>query len=99
MADVVIYTTPLCPYCARAKRLLDGKGVAYAEVDLWTEPGRRAEMLERAEGRRTVPQIFIDGRGIGGSDDLHALDAAGKLDGLLAAAPPNAGSAGNGAAR
>lgn len=83
MADIEIYTTPLCPYCARAKRLLDRKGVTYAEIDLWTEPGRRTEMLERAAGRRTVPQIFIDGLGIGGSDDLHALDAAGKLDGML----------------
>lgn len=83
MADIEIYTTPLCPYCARAKRLLDRKGVSYAEIDLWTEPGRRSEMLERAAGRRTVPQIFIDGQGIGGSDDLHALDAAGKLDGML----------------
>ncbi len=99
MADVVIYTTPLCPYCARAKRLLDRKGVAYAEVDLWTEPGRRAEMLERAEGRRTVPQIFIDGRGIGGSDELHALDAAGRLDGLLSAGPSDGGAMGNGDAR
>ncbi len=85
MADVEIYTTPLCPYCARAKRLLDRKGVAYAEIDLWTEPGRRPEMLERAAGRRTVPQIFIGGQGIGGSDELHALDAAGRLDGMLLA--------------
>ncbi|HMR31778.1 MAG TPA: glutaredoxin 3 [Geminicoccaceae bacterium] len=85
MADVEIYTTPLCPYCVRAKRLLDRKGVAYAEIDLWTEPGRRSEMLERAAGRRTVPQIFIRGQAIGGSDDLHALDAAGKLDGMLSA--------------
>ena len=85
MADVEIYTTPLCPYCARAKRLLDRKGVSYAEIDLWTEPGRRTEMLERAAGRRTVPQIFIDGQCIGGCDELNALDAAGRLDVLLLA--------------
>ena len=85
MAEVEIYTTPLCPYCVRAKRLLERKGVAYAEVDLWSEPNRRSEMLERSNGRRTVPQIFIDGTGIGGSDELHALDAAGKLDGMLLA--------------
>ncbi|WP_035484735.1 glutaredoxin 3 [Geminicoccus roseus] len=83
MPKVEIYTTPICPYCIRAKRLLDRKGVAYEEIDLWTDPGRRTEMLGRADGRTTVPQIFIDGRGIGGSDDLHALDAAGRLDGLL----------------
>lgn len=86
MARIEIYTTPICPYCIRAKRLLDKKQVAYEEIDLWQTPDRRAEMLQRASGRTTVPQIFIDGRGIGGSDDLHALDAAGKLDPLLAAA-------------
>jgi glutaredoxin 3 len=83
MADVEIYTTPLCPYCARAKHLLERKGVAFSEVDLWTEPGRRDEMLQRSAGRRTVPQIFIDGQGIGGSDELHALESAGRLDGML----------------
>ena len=83
MTTIEIYTTPLCPYCWRAKRLLDRKGVAYREVDLYREPERRSEMLARAEGRRTVPQIFIDGRGIGGSDELHALDARGELDPLL----------------
>jgi glutaredoxin 3 len=85
MATVEIYTTPMCPYCARAKRLLDRKGVAYSEVDLWQEPGRREEMLKRADGRRTVPQIFIDGRGVGGSDELHALETRGELDRLLGA--------------
>lgn len=83
MADVEIYTTPLCPYCARAKQLLERKGVVYSEVDLWSEPGRRDEMLRRSAGKRTVPQIFIDGQGIGGSDEMHALDAAGRLDGML----------------
>jgi glutaredoxin 3 len=87
MPRVEIYTTPLCPYCWRAKQLLDRKGVAYAEIDLWREPGRRAEMVERSGGRTTVPQVFVDGRPIGGSDDLHALEAAGELDALLAAAP------------
>lgn len=84
MARVEIYTSPLCPYCWRAKRLLARKGVVFEEIDLWAEPGRRPEMVRRADGRTTVPQIFIDGRGIGGCDDLHALDARGELDPLLA---------------
>ena len=83
MADVVIYTTPFCPYCTRAKRLLDSKGVSYEEIDLYMHPGRREEMITRAEGRSTVPQIFIDGTPVGGSDDIHALDRAGKLDPML----------------
>lgn len=83
MADVVIYTTPFCPYCMRAKSLLDRKGVTYEEIDLYAQPGRRGEMIQRAEGRTTVPQIFIDGKAYGGSDDIHALDRAGKLDPLL----------------
>lgn len=83
MAEIVIYTTPFCPYCARAKRLLDSKGVSYEEIDLYMQPGRRDEMIQRAEGRMTVPQIFIDGKPYGGSDDIHALDRAGKLDPLL----------------
>lgn len=84
MAKVEIYTTSLCPFCWRAKRLLDAKGVSYTEYDLWSQQGRRGEMLERAEGRHTVPQIFIDDRGIGGSDDLIRLDQTGELDRLLA---------------
>ena len=87
MAKVEIYTTPICGYCARAKRLLDRKGVNYTEIDLWQEPKRREEMIRRADGRRTVPQVFIDGRGVGGSDDIHALDARGELDRLLGAEP------------
>jgi Glutaredoxin, GrxC family len=83
MAEVVIYTTPFCPYCSRAKRLLDSKGVTYEEIDLYMQPGRREEMVQRAEGRMTVPQIFIDGTPVGGSDDIHALDRAGKLDPML----------------
>lgn len=83
MADVVIYTTPFCPYCSRAKKLLDSKGVTYEEIDLYMEPGRREEMVQRAQGRMTVPQIFIDGTPVGGSDDIHALDRAGKLNPML----------------
>ena len=83
MAEVEIYTTPWCPYCWRAKRLLEKKGVLYVEIDLWQESARRAEMVARASGRTTVPQLFIDGRGIGGSDELAALEATGKLDDLL----------------
>ncbi|MCB1835662.1 MAG: glutaredoxin 3, partial [Geminicoccaceae bacterium] len=79
-----IYTTPLCPFCIRAKRLLGRKGVTFEEIDLWQSPGRREEMLARAQGRRTVPQVFIDGAGIGGCDELHALDREGGLDRLLA---------------
>jgi glutaredoxin 3 len=85
MAKVEIYTKFLCPYCTRAKALLGAKGVAFEEYDISMGGPLRAEMLDRAGGRNTVPQIFIDGRHIGGSDDLAALDRAGKLDPLLAA--------------
>lgn len=90
MPAVEIYTTPLCPYCWRAKRLLGKKGADFVEIDLWREPERRAEMTERAAGRSTVPQIFIEGRGIGGSDELVALERTGELDALLrqGARPP-----------
>ena len=83
MAEIEIYTTPFCPYCARAKRLLDQKGVAFVEIDLWQFPERRAEMIERAGGRRTVPQLFVDGRAIGGSDELAELERSGELDVML----------------
>jgi glutaredoxin 3 len=83
MALVEIYTTPLCPYCWRAKRMLESKGVAFVEIDLWQEPERRGEMVERAAGRTTVPQLFVNGRAIGGSDELAALEREGKLDALL----------------
>jgi glutaredoxin 3 len=86
MARVEIYTKAFCSYCARAKRLLDEKGAAYDEFDITFGGAKRAEMLERANGRTTVPQIFIDGRHVGGSDDLHALDREGGLDPLLASA-------------
>ncbi len=87
MAKVEIYTSPLCPYCSRAKRLLREKGIAFEEIDLWAQPDRRAEMVARAGGRSTVPQIFIGGRGIGGSDDLYELERRGELDRLLAGDP------------
>lgn len=83
MAKVEIYTTPTCPYCMAAKALLAHKGVAYQETDVSRDPDLRAAMARRAGGRRSVPQIFIDGQPVGGSDDIHALDAQGKLDGLL----------------
>ena len=83
MADVEIYTTPFCPYCHRAKNLLKQKGVDYTERDVMMDSKKRAEMRERAGGRNSVPQIFIDGRHIGGSDDLVALDQKGELDSLL----------------
>jgi glutaredoxin 3 len=85
MKPVEIYATPTCGYCIAAKRLLAHKGVTYTEVNLAAEPERRAEMIQRAFGRRTVPQIFIGGEHVGGFDDLSALEHAGKLDPMLAA--------------
>ena len=84
MKTVEIYTTPSCPYCHAAKRLLAKKGAAYSEIDVSRDDGLRVAMIKRANGGRTVPQIFIGGAHIGGSDDLHMLDHAGKLDALLA---------------
>jgi len=83
MARIEIYTTPFCGYCARAKGLLDSKGAAYDEMDVMMDDKKRTEMRERAK-RSTVPQIFINGQHIGGSDELAALERAGKLDALLA---------------
>jgi len=85
MANIEIYTKAFCPYCSRAKALLDSKGVEYEEIDITMGGPRRPEMIQRAGGRTTVPQIFIDGKHIGGSDDLAALDRQGGLDPLLAA--------------
>lgn len=85
MAKVEIYTTFFCPYCARAKALLDRKGVAYEELDAEHGSKNREDAIARSGGRTTVPQIFIDGRSIGGCDELMALDRAGGLDALLAA--------------
>lgn len=84
MQSIEIYTTPFCGYCHAAKRLLDRKGVSYQEIDVSQDPALRQAMIQRAGGRRTVPQIFIGKTHVGGSDDLHALDHAGKLDPLLA---------------
>lgn len=81
--DVVIYTTAWCPYCHRAKTLLRRKSIDFHEIDVTFSPAKRHEMSVRAQGRTTVPQIFIKGRPIGGSDELVALDAQGRLDQLL----------------
>ena len=83
MVYVEIYVKQTCPYCVRAKALLTQKGVAFTEYDLATDPDLSQTMKTRAEGRQTVPQIFIDNQAIGGCDDLYALDNAGKLDRLL----------------
>jgi glutaredoxin 3 len=85
MPQVEIYTSPFCGYCHAAKRLLKQKDVAYSEIDLAAHPERRAEMIERARGGRTVPQIFVGEVHVGGCDELYALESAGKLDPLLAA--------------
>lgn len=84
MKPVEIYTTPICPYCLAAKRLLSKKGVAFTEIDVSRDLALRDAMTTRAKGRRTVPQIFIGGTHVGGCDDLHALEADGKLDPMLA---------------
>lgn len=85
MNTVEIYTSPLCGFCHAAKRLLTSKGVSFSEVDVAREPQRRQEMLARANGRHTVPQIFIGETHVGGCDELYALERSGKLDPLLAA--------------
>ncbi len=82
-----MYTTMFCPYCSRARTLLERKGVDFTEIDIMEGPGRRDEMIRRAGGRRTVPQIFIDGEHIGGCDDMMALDRAGGLDKKLGLDP------------
>ena len=86
MAQVELYTTPICPFCHRAKQLLDRKGATFTEINVMLNPGTRAKMRERAGGAHTVPQIFIDGRHIGGCDELYALDRKGGLDPLLSGA-------------
>ncbi|MGE0667041.1 MAG: glutaredoxin 3 [Sphingomonadales bacterium] len=85
MADVDIYTSAFCGYCSRAKRLLKEKGIEFNEIGVDMNPSLREEMTRKAGGRYTVPQIFINGRHVGGCDDLHELDARGELDKLLAA--------------
>ena len=83
MSKIEIYTTPICPYCHAAKRLLDEKQVSYTEINIAMDSAARSTMIERAQGRHTVPQIFIDGQHIGGCDDLYALDAKGDLTAIL----------------
>ena len=84
MKPVIVYTTPICPYCARAKSLLGKKGAAYDEVDVMMDNKAMSEMLEKSGGARTVPQIFIGDTHVGGCDELYALEREGKLDALLA---------------
>lgn len=83
MSKVIVYTSTYCPYCVTAKRLLDKKGVSYEEVNISEDENRRAEMIGLTKGRMTVPQIFINGQHVGGSDDLYALEKEKKLDALL----------------
>ena len=85
MKTVEIYTSPLCGFCHAAKRLLNQKGVDFSEIDVFKDPGRKPEMIQRANGGRTVPQIFIGTQHVGGCDDLYELERAGKLDALLSA--------------
>jgi glutaredoxin 3 len=85
MTDIIIYTTPVCPYCVRAKQLLSRKGhTNYKEIDVSKSDEVREDMMKKSGGKRSVPQIFINGTHVGGCDDLYALDSAGKLDSLLA---------------
>jgi glutaredoxin 3 len=84
MAKVEVYSTTYCPYCVRAKQLLDAKDVDYTEIDVTGDDAARVALVEKSGGRRTVPQIFINGQSIGGYDDLKALEESGKLDGMLA---------------
>ncbi|WP_417723212.1 glutaredoxin 3 [Salipiger sp.] len=84
MQTIDIYTSPYCGYCQAAKRLLSKKGAAFNEIDVAAEPDRRAEMVQRAHGGQTVPQIFVGDVHVGGCDELYAMDRAGKLDPLLA---------------
>jgi glutaredoxin 3 len=84
VARVEVYTTSYCPFCHGAKALLERKGVAFDEIDVTDDPALREQMVERAGGRRTVPEIFINGRIIGGFDELRALESEGELDGILA---------------
>ena len=85
MADVVLYTKPGCPYCVAAMGLLTRKGVDFTEIVASNDPEKKAEMIQKSGGKATFPQIFINGKHIGGSDDMSALDRRGQLDDLLAA--------------
>ncbi len=93
MAEIEIYTTPFCPFCLWAKQLLDKKGVPYTEIDVMMKPSKRREMIERAGGRTTVPQIFVDGEHLGDCMDIMAMDADDELDARL---KPNDGGNGGG---
>lgn len=84
MAEVIVYTTNYCPYCIKAKQILLKKNVEFTEIDLTNDDAGRIELVEKSGGRKTVPQVFIDGKHIGGCDDLYELDAKGELDSLLA---------------
>lgn len=83
MASVIIYSTLTCPYCNNAKALLDSKGVKYQDIRVDNDPAKKEEMIMKSDGRRTVPQIFIDGQHVGGFDDLQKLQSSGNLDKLL----------------
>jgi glutaredoxin 3 len=84
MPKIIVYSGPSCPYCVRAKQLLQKKGAAFTDIDVKADAAQFDKMFSKSGGRKTIPQIFIDGRHIGGCDDLYALDSAGKLDALLA---------------
>jgi len=88
VAKVEIYTTTYCPFCTRAKSLLKSKNIAFVEIDVTEDDALRAKMIELSGGRRSVPEIFINGKIVGGFDELRALNDAGKLDGLLAESAP-----------
>ena len=90
MPDIIIYSKDYCPYCVKAKNLLKRKGVAFKEIDITHDEALQLEMITKSGGRKTVPQIIINGNPVGGSDDLHALERAGKLDTLLAGEGPSA---------
>lgn len=83
MAEVIVYTTNYCPYCTKVKQLLKNKGVEFTEIDLTNDEEGRLNLIAKAGGRKTVPQVFIDDKHIGGCDDVYELDAKGKLDSLL----------------
>ena len=85
MAQIIVYSGPNCPYCVRAKQLLTKKGASFTNYDVKADTAKFDEMFAKSGGRKTIPQIFINGQHIGGCDDLYALDAAGKLDALLQA--------------
>jgi len=89
VAKVEVYTTTYCPFCTRAKSLLKSKGIAFDEIDVTDDDALREKMIELSGGRRTVPEIFINGKIVGGFDELRALNDAGKLDGLLAESAPD----------